>query len=57
MSRTPLGPSFILTGERIERGAEYLQEIYRLAREKCGDQFPAEETRELPALYDHVSIG
>jgi len=50
-------PSFIRTGKRIEREARELDRIYHLARELCPDSFPAEETRELPALYTHVPIG
>jgi len=49
--------SFVRTGQRIERGAGALEQLYRLARELCPDGFPAEETRELPALYDHVPLG
>lgn len=50
-------PSFIITGQRIERGVERLPEIYRLARELCADLFVAEETRSFDALYHHVPIG
>src|SRR4249919_514059 len=50
-------PSFIRTGRSIEREVQKLDRIYRLARELCPDGFPAEETRELPALYSHVSLG
>ena len=50
-------PSFIRTGQAIERQVEQLDRIYRLARELCPDGFPAEETRELPALYAHVPLG
>lgn len=56
MPRRP-GPSFIRTGKRIERGVDRLEGIYQLARARCPDEFPAEETRELPALYEHISIG
>jgi hypothetical protein len=51
------GPSFVRTGQRIEHGIEHLERLYRLARELCPDGFPAEETRELPQLYDHVPLG
>ena len=50
-------PSFIRTGRSIEREVQQLDRIYRLARELCPDGFPAEETRELPALYSLVSLG
>jgi len=50
-------PSFIRTGQVIERQSQQLDRIYRLARELCPDGFPAEETRELPALYAHVPLG
>jgi len=49
-------PSFILTGQRIEQGLEQLERLYRLARELCPDEFIAEETRELKALYSHVAL-
>src|SRR5262245_13305837 len=50
-------PSFIRTGQRIERYVEQLDRIYRIARQLCPEGFPAEETRELPALYAHVPLG
>jgi hypothetical protein len=50
-------PSFIRTGERIERGVHELDRLYRLARDLCPDGFPAEETCELPALYAHVPLA
>jgi len=50
-------PSFIRTGERIERGLERLSELYRRARELCPDLFVAEETRTFDALYDYVPLG
>jgi hypothetical protein len=50
-------PSFVLTGRRIEQGLDQLDRLYRLARELCPDEFVAEETRELKALYPHVSLG
>ena len=34
-----------------------MPQLYRLARELCADLFVAEETRELPALYQHVPLG
>jgi hypothetical protein len=52
-----ISPSFIVTGQRIERGLEQLEQLYRLARELCPDEFIAEETRELKALYAHVTLG
>jgi hypothetical protein len=53
----PARPSFVLTGHCIERGLDQLERLYRLAREFCPDDFIAEETRELKALYPHVSVG
>jgi len=50
-------PSFVRTGQRIEQGVGRLEELYRLARELCPDEFIAEETRQLDALKDHVSLG
>ncbi len=52
-----LSPSFIRTGQRIERGAERLPELFRLARELCPHLFVAEETRTFDALYDYVPVG
>jgi hypothetical protein len=56
LNRGP-SPSFIRTGQRIERGLERLPDIYRLARELCPELFVAEETRTFDAVYDHVPIG
>jgi hypothetical protein len=56
-ARSHRSPSFIRTGERIERGVHELDRLYRLARELCPDGFPAEETCELPALYAHVPLA
>ncbi len=53
----PATASFVRTGHRIERSAAQLERLYRLARELCPDGFPAEETRELPELYDHVPVA
>jgi hypothetical protein len=50
-------PSFIRTGQRIERGIERLPQLYRLARDLCPDLFVAEETRTFDALYHHVPLG
>jgi hypothetical protein len=52
-----LSPSFIRTGQRIERGLERLSELYRQARALCPHLFVAEETRTFDALYDHVPLG
>jgi hypothetical protein len=52
-----LSPSFIRTGQSIERGLERLPELYHRARELCGDLFVAEETRTFDALYDYVPLG
>ena len=49
--------SFVPTGQRIEHGLDQLERLYRLARELCPNEFIAEETRELKALYPHVSLG
>jgi hypothetical protein len=49
--------SFVLTGQRIEQGVERLPELYRSARELCPDLFVAEETRQLDAAYDRISLG
>lgn len=51
------GISWVRTGQRISRGLSRLPALHDLARELCPDGFPAEETRELKALYDHVSLG
>ena len=53
----PPRQSFVLTGQRIEHGLDQLDRLYRLARERCPDEFIAEETRELKALYPHISVG
>jgi hypothetical protein len=50
-------PNFVRTGQRIEHDLQRLDALYRLARELCPDDFIAEETRELAALYDHVALG
>lgn len=50
-------PSFVLTGECIDTGRERLGDLYAKARQVCPDEFPAEETRELQALYDHIPLG
>ena len=52
-----LSPSFIRTGQCIERGAERLPELFGLARRLCPHLFVAEETRTFDALYDHVPLG
>jgi len=53
----PRSRNFVLTGQRIEQGIERLPELYRAARELCPDLFVAEETRQLDAVYDHISLG
>jgi len=55
--RVRAAPSFVRTGQCIERGVERLEEIYRSARKVCADLFVAEETRELEAVYDYVPLG
>lgn len=49
--------NFVRTGQRIERGIEKLDGLYRVARSLCPDEFIAEETRQLDALKDHVAFG
>jgi hypothetical protein len=49
--------NFVLTGQRIEQGVERLPELYAAARELCPDLFVGEETRELSAVYDRISVG
>lgn len=49
--------TLVPTGERAESGAAEYPRLYALARELCPDGFPAEETRELEALYAHVPLG
>jgi hypothetical protein len=56
-SRRRPTPNFVRTGQRIEHGLDRLEELYRMARELCPDEFIAEETRQLDALNDHVSVG
>jgi|SRR5262245_21800317 len=55
MAKRPV--TLLRTGARIERCAARLSELFSLARELCPDGFPAEETRELAALRDHVSLA
>lgn len=52
-----LSPSFIRTGQCIERGLQRLPELYRRARELCPDLFVAEETRTFEPLYEYVPLG
>jgi hypothetical protein len=49
--------TLIRTGQRIESEARRLDELYALARELYPEGFPAEETRTLDALREHVSIA
>jgi hypothetical protein len=49
--------NFVITGKRIERGIERLPQLYQAARELCPDLFVAEETRQLDAVYDRISLG
>jgi len=49
--------SFVRTGLRVEHGLDELERLYALARQLCPDEFIGEETRELHALYPHVSLG
>ena len=50
-------PSFIRTGQRIERAEQRLCELYQRARTLCRELFVAEETRTFDALYDYVPLG
>lgn len=49
--------TLILTGACVDAGLERLEPLYRLARERCPDGFPAEETRDLAELRDAVSLA
>ena len=49
--------TLIRTGARVEGVEAELDALYRTARERCPDGFPAEETRELPELRDAVSLA
>lgn len=49
--------TLIPTGERALSCAAEFPRLHALARELCPDGFPAEETRELEALYAHVPLG
>jgi hypothetical protein len=49
--------TLIRTGQRIESEAQRLSELYARARELYPEGFPAEETRTLDALRQHLSIG
>ncbi len=53
----PRTRSFVSTGQRIECGSERLPALYADARALCPDLFIAEETRELDAVYDRISVG
>src|SRR5262245_65427105 len=55
MSKRPA--TLIRTGQRIEQCTARLDELYRLAREICADGFPAEETRELTPVREHISLA
>jgi hypothetical protein len=49
--------TLIRTGQRIESEAQRLGELYALARSLYPEGFPAEETRTLDALREHLSIA
>lgn len=49
--------TLIRTGRRVEGCAAHLAELYPLASRLCPDGFPAEETKELDAMRQHVSLG
>lgn len=57
MSRVPAKPTFIRTGATIDSARAQLEALFTKARDLCPDDFPAEETREIPALYDHIPLG
>ncbi len=44
-------------GQRLEGWDQRFAHLYGLARELCPEGFPAEETRELEPLYEHVPVG
>ena len=50
-------PGFVCTGLRLEQFGAELNRLYQIARELCPDDFISEETRELKAVYTHVSLG
>lgn len=49
--------TLVRTGLRVSRCRPKLDELYRLARERFPDDFPAEETRTFDGLLEHVSIA
>lgn len=44
-------------GQRLDGWGERFARLYNLARVLCPDSFPAEETRELEALYERVPLS
>jgi len=49
--------TLIRTGQRVEACCPRLELLYPIACDCCPDGFPAEETRELDALREHVSLA
>ena len=49
--------TLLRTGARVEGAEAELDALYRTARERVPDGFPAEETRELKELRDTVSLS
>jgi hypothetical protein len=49
--------TLIRTGECVEDARGELEALYRAARQRLPDGFPSEETRELKALRDAVSLA
>lgn len=49
--------TLICTGRRIEACRSALEALYPLACSLCPDGFPAEETKELDPLREHVSLA
>jgi hypothetical protein len=49
--------TLIRTGQRVEACRAELEALYPLACRLCPDGFPAEETKELDPLREHVSLA
>jgi len=45
------------TGQRLPGWDQRFTRLYALAREICPEGFPAEETRELEPLYEHIPLA
>jgi hypothetical protein len=57
MHHAARGRSFVATEQRIDEHRDRLPELYANARTLCPESFICEETRELAAVYDCISIG